>query len=72
MALQEKAINWLENRTHDEIQEILQEIAEIKGVVSVAEYSEIMQIPERTVYEGIKTGRIKSFEFCGKKYPYIN
>jgi hypothetical protein len=72
MALQRKAIEWLENRSDDDIQEILQELAEHKGIVTKSEYSKILCIPERTVYAEIESGKIKTFEFCSKKYPFIN
>ena len=72
MALQRKAIDWIYSRTDEEIQELLQEIAEYKGIVSKDEYSKILCIPERSVYEGINTGKIKAFKFCNKIYPFIN
>jgi predicted transcriptional regulator len=72
MALQEKALKWLRRRSNEEIQQIIAEIIEMKGIVTKEEYSKITAMPERTVYEGVKTGTIPSIDFCGKKYPFIN
>ena len=72
MALQEKAINWINTRTNEELQEILAEICEYKGIVTKSEYSKILCIPERTVYAEIESSKILTFEFCNKKYPFIN
>lgn len=72
MALQEKAIDWLRSRTDEDIQDILADICETKGIVSAIEYSKILCIPERSVYDGIKSGKIKTFTFIDRKFPYIN
>ena len=72
MALSEKAIHWINTRSNDDIQQIIAEICENKGVVTKEQYSKIMAVPERSVYEGVRNGSIPSFDICSKQFPYIN
>jgi hypothetical protein len=42
------------------------------GIVTSDKYSKEMNIPLRTVYEQIDSGKILCFEVAGKKFPSIN
>jgi hypothetical protein len=52
--------------------QVFAEIIERLGIVSFAEYAKIHGVPLRTVYYFAEVGRIKTVEFCGKKYIVIN
>lgn len=44
----------------DDVQELAVECDEILGRVTISEYSKITGIPNRTVYDRIKRGKIKT------------
>ena len=52
--------------------ETLHECAERLGLVSVDEYSQIMCMKKRTIYDHIEKKLIKSIEFCESKLIIIN
>lgn len=52
--------------------ETLHECAERLGLVSVDEYSKIMCMNKRTIYDHIEKKLIKCIEFCGFKLIIIN
>lgn len=51
---------------------LLQEHADLAGVISVSQYSKITETPKRTIQDRMSKGKIKYFEVCGKKFPCIN
>ena len=66
---QKAAINQLDAEMTTEI---LHECAERLGLVSVDEYSKIMCMKKRTIYDHIEKRLIKSIEFCGNILISIN
>jgi len=64
--------NNIHKLTTDDCLEIMHECADKSGIVSVDEYSSIMKIPKRTIYQMISDGKLKCFEIGIHKYPCIN
>lgn len=60
MPLTEQQITNLHKLAINDVQEIATECDEILGRVTISEYSKITGIPNRTVYDRIKRGKIKT------------
>ena len=71
MSLTAKQIGNIHHLDCDTLIEIMHECAEALGVVSVDEFSKLMNIPRRTVYAKIKDNKIKYVDIAGK-LPCVN
>jgi len=56
----------------EDILVIMHECAEILGMVSIKDYSNIMGMPRRTIYDHITFEKIKTFQISEHKFPLIN
>jgi len=68
----ENQLNNIHKLPKDDLIIILNECIESLGCVSVQEYSQIMDMPKRTVYLKMKQGKIKFIKLSEHLFPIIN
>lgn len=72
MNLTDKQKNNIAKLPIDTQIEILHEIAENLGIVSVSEYCKIMGMKKRNCYYKLSENKIKNIDFCDTTFLIIN
>lgn len=72
MAITDKQIANIQNLDSQAVLEIMHECAERLGLVTVEEYSQIIGVGKRKVYQDIKDKKKMHFEISGHVFAVIN